>query len=262
MAENIKATPGGQPAPAGQPEAACWPASGSCAECGAVFSDPAKKLAFGYQAASAPCACHDICVEDVRDISSRSRTLTHCVPCNPDGRAGCRGGFLPDGVPAIVSYRVLCAEESLPSTCDRVGVKVEFEVVLRYGATTLAVVTPIDMFEILWHQFARFPGGVFYPNNTAGQTQFRNELAVIDGSCMTVIFESVTVGTEGNDCMLTINYKLVDKLWKYENLLVSAIKPYAGVGDSVPVTICETFGSGHYIGPCADSGPCGSGAPA
>jgi hypothetical protein len=115
-----------------------------------------------------------------------------------------------------------------------VSVKIEFEVVLRYGATTLAVVTPIDIFEILWHQFARFPSGVFYPYNTAWQTQFRNELAVIDGSCLTVVFESVSVGAEGNDCILTINYKLIDKLWKHENLLVSAIKPYTGPGDTAP----------------------------
>ena len=206
-------------------------------ESSAIFSDPAKRAAFGYEAETVACVCHDICVEDVRDIGVKDRTLFHCVPCNTDGRAGCRGGFLPDGVPTIQSWRVLCADEALsPATgCDRINNEVEFEVVLRYGST-LVVVTPRDTFSIMWHKFARFPSGVFYPNTTAGQNQFRNELALIDGSCKVVIIESVTVATEGNDCVLQIAYKVIDKLWKHENLLVSAIRPYPGVGESENIT--------------------------
>lgn len=223
----------------------------NCGDCGAVFTDPAKRAAFGYEAQAAVCGCHDICVEDVRDIGVEDRTLLYCVPCNTDGRAGCRGGFLPDGIPTIQSWRVLCAGESLsPATgCDRINNVVEFEVVLRYGST-LVVVTPRDTFSILWYQFARFPSGVFYPNSAEGQNQFRNELALIDGSCKVIIIESVTVGTEGNDCVLLITYQVVDKLWKHENLLVTALRPYPGIGESENTTVSETFNLGHGIGPC------------
>lgn len=242
------------------PKCVCGPGlNPNCGECCAIFADTAKRAAFGYQTQSAACECHDICVEDVRDICVKRRTLTHCVPCNPDGRAGCRGGYLPDGVPEVQSWRVLCAEESLsPATnCDRIINEVEFEVVLRYGSGTLAVVTPRDLFDCLWHEFARFPSGEFYSNNTAGLNQFRNELAVIDGSCKVIIIENVGVATEGNDCVLEIEYKVVDKLWKHENLLVSAIKPYVGSNEAGAITVSQEFEQGHKIAPCINSGTCG-----
>jgi hypothetical protein len=226
----------------------------NCGECCTIFTDPAKRTAFGYRAQSAVCECHDICVEDVRDICARTRTLRQVIPCNPDGRAGCRGGFLPDGAPQIQSWRVLCADEQLsPGTgCDRIINNVEFEVVLRYGSGTLAVVTPSDTVSCFWYEFARFPSGVFYPNNTTGLNQFRNELAVIDGSCKVIIIEAVRVVPELNDCVLEIDYQLIDKLWKHENLLVSAIKPYPGVGELGNITVSQEFAQGHDIGSCGD----------
>lgn len=229
----------------------------NCGEVCNVFADSAKRAAFGYGAGSAPWACHDICVEDVRDIAVKNRTLFQCVPCNVDGTAGCRGGFLPDGAPAVQSWRVLCAGESLsPSTgCDRINNEVEFEVVLRYGST-LVVVTPRDSFSIMWHEFAKFPSGVFYPNNATGKNQFRNELALIDGSCQVIIIESVSVAMEGNDCVLKIEYKLIDKLWKQENLLVSAIRPYPGVGESENITVSQEFNASHSIGACLGGSRC------
>ncbi len=229
----------------------------NCGECCAIFTDPARRTAFGYQIDTAACVCHDICVEDVRDICVHERTLTYCIPCNTDGRAGCRGGFLPDGLPTVQSWRVFCADENLsPATgCDRIINNVEFEVVLRFGST-LVVVTPKDTITCFFNEFARFPSGTFYTNNTAGLNQFRNELAQIDGSCKVIIIENVRVGTNGNDCLLFIDYKIIDKLWKHENLLVSAIKPYIGPGEIDNITVSQEFGQGHLIGPCTDSGPC------
>lgn len=229
----------------------------NCAESCAVFTDPAKRAAFGYEAESAACECHDICVEDVRDIAAKDRTLFQCVPCNVDGRAGCRGGFLPDGVPVVQSWRVMCAEESLsPSTgCDRINNEIEFEVVLRYGGT-LVVVTPRDNFSIMWHEFAKFPSGTFYPNTYEGKNQFRSELTLIDGSCKVIIVESVSVATEGNDCVLQIEYKVIDKLWKHENLLVSAIKPYPAVGNTENITVSQEFNAGHSVGACLGESRC------
>ncbi len=231
----------------------------NCGECCSLFTNNGLRTAFGYQIESAACVCHDICVEDVRDICVESRTLRQCIPCNPNGTAGCRGGFLPDGAPTVQSWRVLCAEERLsPATgCDRIINELEFEVVLRYGSSnTLAVVTPRDTFECFWYEFARFPTGVFYPNSTAGLNQFRNELSVIDGSCKVIIIDTVRVVTAGNDCILEILYRVVDKLWKHENLLVSALKPYATTGEAENVTVSQAFAQGHGITACANSGPC------
>jgi hypothetical protein len=222
----------------------------NCGECCAIFSNEQRRAAFGYELERIECECHDICVEDVRDICVQTRTVTQTVPCNPDGSAGCRGGFLPDGVPAIQSFRVLCAEERLsPATgCDRIINEVEFEVVLRYGTGTLAVVTPRDTFDCRFFEFARFPSGERFPNTTAGLNQFRNELALIDGSCKVIIIENVSVVTEGNNCVLRITYRAIDKLWKHENLLVSALKPY-----EQNITVKQEFGQGHGVGPCTNN---------
>jgi hypothetical protein len=229
----------------------------NCGECCAVFTDTDKREAFGYQLAAAACVCHDICVEDVKDICVKRKTLRYCIPCNADGRPGCRGGFTPDETPEIESYRVKCADENLsPETgCDRIINNIEFEVVLKYddGLTqTRVIVTPKDRLRCLWHHFAKFPSGDFYTNDRAGRREFREELKQIDGSCKVIIIENVYFDTIGNDCLLIIEYKVIDKLWKHENLLVSAIKPY---GDNI--TVSEEFDAGHKVGRCEGSGPCG-----
>ena len=64
-------------------------------------------------------------------------------------------------------------------------------------------------------------------NTQQGLNQWRDELALIDGSCKVIIFEDVRIVAEGNDCVLVIDYKVIDKLWKNENLLVSAL-PLSG----------------------------------
>jgi|GEM_PF-766869 len=222
----------------------CTDCANNCSECNTIFTNAAKRAAFGYQTETATCECHDICVKE--------NTKTQVIPCRMDGRAGCRGGFLPDGPPAVRSWRVLCAEECL-NTSDCLGVfnEVEFEVVLDY-AGTLVILTPKDEFECRFNDFARFPSGVRYTNDQAGRNAFLNEISQIDGSCKVIIIKSVTVRqVEGsNDCELVIVYKVIDKLWKHENLLVSALKPYVGPGETVNLTVKQEFGQGHKIGPC------------
>lgn len=200
----------------------------NCGECCSLFTNAERRAAFGYQLETAACECHDICVEDVRDICVKNRTLTTTIPCSADGMAGCRGGFTPDAPPTVQSWRVMCAEERLsPETgCDRIVNEVEFQVVLQYGST-LVVVTPKDTFNCFFYQFARFPSGVFFPRTDEGLEDFRDELAMIDGSCKVIVIRNVTVSVSGDDCLLVISYTVIDKLWKHENLLVSAIKPYA-----------------------------------
>ncbi|MGB7604114.1 MAG: hypothetical protein WBL93_01425 [Lutisporaceae bacterium] len=235
----------------------------NCAECCAIFTNTATRAAFGYQLEAAACECHDICVEDVRDICVKRRTLRHIIPCRAGVSAGCRGGALPDvdpgDLPVPQSWRVLCARECLnPPTCDRIINEVEFEVRIRYGTNTFGVITPRDTFDCRFNEFARFPSAVFYPNNAQGFNQWRNELSLIDGSCKVVIIEDVSVESEDNNCVLVIDYKVIDKLWKRENLLVSALRPYQGNGENsiTNVTVDEIFEQGHRIGPCSN-GLCG-----
>ncbi|MDD2495828.1 MAG: hypothetical protein PHE29_11625, partial [Tissierellia bacterium] len=75
-------------------------------------------------------------------------------------------------------------------------------------------------------------------------------LAQIDGSCKVIILEDVYTDTDGNDCFVIIEYKVIDKLWKHENLLVSAIKPYALPGENFNFTIKQEFAQGHKLGAC------------
>ncbi|NLC37806.1 MAG: hypothetical protein GX779_00895 [Clostridia bacterium] len=229
----------------------------NCSECCSIFTDPTRRERFGYQLQEAACECHDICVQDVRDICVSRRTKTQVIPCRPDGIAGCRGGRLPAlpsdfQLPTVRNFRVLCAEECLsPGTnCDRIINEIEFEIVISYGDSCFGVVTPRDSFECFFHEFARFPSGDRFPNTQQGLNQWRDELALIDGSCKVIIFEDVRIVAEGNDCVLVIDYKVIDKLWKNENLLVSALRPYPE-----NVTVDQKFAQGHEIGPCP-GGPC------
>ncbi len=235
-----------------QQTSVCNDPSGNCSECCTIFTD-ARRTVFGYQAESVTCECHDICIEDVRDVCVKERTLRQVIPCTANGREGCRDGLLPDVPPEIQSLRVLCAEESLSPTtqCDHIINEVEFEVVLQFD-NVLVVVTPRDEFACMFYEFARFPGGVFYSNDSAGEglNQFRNELAQIDGSCKVIIIEDVSVEKIGNVCYLVIEYKVIDKLWKHENLLVSAIKPYELPGEGFNYTIKQAFEKGHKLGIC------------
>lgn len=214
-----------------------------------IFKEQVKSAAFGYELDNNSIGIHDICVQDVRDICRQSRTIRQTVPCRPDGNGGCRGGFLPDGPPVVESARVLCAEERLsPDTgCDRIINEVGFEVVLRYNENNRVVITPRDVFECFWFEFARFPSGVFFPNTPEGLEEFREELARIDGSCKVIIIDDVRVEVQGNNCVLVIEYRAVDKLWKHENLIVLALKPF---GDNI--TVKQEFGQGHNIGPCVN----------
>ncbi|MDD3751994.1 MAG: hypothetical protein PHU60_08115, partial [Tissierellia bacterium] len=221
----------------------------NCSECCAIFANDTLRAAFGYQIEETECVCHDICVQDVRDICVELREFREIIPCNVNGGSGCRGGFSPDGLPTVGSFRVDCAEECLnPPTCDRITNEVKFQVILDYDGTK-AIMTFSDEFECFWFEFAKFPSGVFYPNDPLGQglADFREELALIDGSCKVIIFDRVeVVALPNGNCQLEIDYKVIDKLWKEENLLVSAIKPYGEDN----ITVKQEFMQGHQIGPC------------
>ncbi|MDO5559871.1 MAG: hypothetical protein Q4F95_09780, partial [Oscillospiraceae bacterium] len=232
--------------------------SRNCDECNL---SAVNRQRFGY---SSPlvCACHDIVVDDVRAVAVTTKTIYDCVPCRADiTNTGCRGGFLPDGLPSVVNARVSCASEFITPNdqCNSIKNKVEFEVVLSYQSQshgcppTLVVIKPRDEFVIPYNDFYRFPSG----NRYLTQRAFREDLKVIDGSSKVIFINSVDViPAAGSNCQLRIVYRVIDKLWKKENLLVSAIKPYTPAANQEEnITLTETFNADHSVGQCTAS-PC------
>lgn len=214
-----------------------------------IFNGSEAKAAAEAQANGFRLGVHDICAKDVRDICIAERTIQQVIPCGTNGGNGCRGGFSPDGPPVVESYRLLCAEERLsPETgCDRIINSVEFQVVLRYNENSRVVITPSDEFPCFWYDFFRFPSGDYYSNCPEGLEEFRNELALIDGSCKVVEIIDVRVEVQGDDCILIIEYEVADKLWKHENLIVLAVKPF---GENI--TVSNKFCQGHDMA-CTDN---------
>lgn len=233
------------------------PFSKNCKECCLIFTNGRLRDKFGYQlsAEEVLCECHDICVQDVKLICVKERTVT--IPIGGlDTVDGCRGGHQITGTPSLEDCRVFCAEECLETTganrCLVVHNEVGLEVILRISASPrdiLLVHRVIDRFDCNFTQFFRFPSGEGFPNNDAGRAAFRDEIKFIDGSCKTIIIEDCDIKNTCNP-RVEIKLKVIDKLWKHENLLVSALMPYPE-----NITIKQEFNSLHEIGPCLD-GPC------
>ena len=224
----------------------------NCEECCQVVESLCEQ--FGYQE-DVSCECHDICVQDVKLICVKHRTITIFIP-GLDGSVGCRGEFQITGVPELHSYRIFCAEESLrtegPERCLVVDNKVGVEITLKIQAEPQDIILvhkAIDTFSCHFYEFYTFPEGAGFSNDKYGAKAFKEEIRFIDGSCKTVIFEEPP-RIENTDCpRVVIELKVIDKLWKHENLLVSAIKPYPQ-----NITVKEEFNNLHQIGPCID--PC------
>ncbi len=228
----------------------------NCSECSGIVNDCDLRAAFGYNSRRTASQCHDIIAQDVRDIGVTDRTLFQCIP---NGMAGCRGGFVPSQCvePEIESVRVMCSDESLSAGtgCDRIKNEIGFEVVLRYGST-FVVVTPRDSFCMMWHDFVRFPSGRCYKKCPEDKNRFIDELAQIDGSSKVILIKCAKIVRDCNDCAIKIDYTVVNKLWKYESLLVSAIKPYTGNGEFDSITVTNEFESSHNINSCFEDPYC------
>ncbi|MGW8114607.1 hypothetical protein ACVS9P_05385 [Caproicibacterium sp. NSD3] len=46
---------------------------------------------------------------------------------------------------------------------------------------------------------------------------------------------------------MRIDYQVLDKLWKLEDLIILAVKPI-----SASNTVCDQFNQGHQIGSCSN----------
>lgn len=224
-----------------------------CGLCCSVFTNPTLRERFGYQEEVAECRCHDICVEDVKLICVERRSIT--IPIGGlNGLVGCRGGRTITGVPEIDNVRIFCAEEELvqtgPNACRQVNNEVGVEVVLAIQVPApqnfvYVVHRHIESFTCTFDEFRTFPGG-----SQLTAEQFEEAIRFIDGSCKTVIIEDFRLVTDDNCPRVEVDLKVIDKLWKHENLLVTAIQPYPEEN----VTVKQEFNDLHRIGPCDD--PC------
>lgn len=218
----------------------------NCAECCAIFLNPELRERFGYQEEEAECRCHDICVEDVRLICVEELTHTVRIPGVDGMSATCRGGRVITQVPfAIDSVTVRCAQEILRPECDGVDNEIGLEIVLSFavnGVQTFLVIN--TTVEFTCFQFWTFPGGELREGD-----DLRQELRFIDGSCKVIVIEDTRILND--TCpRVEIDLKVIDKLWKHENLLVSAIKPYPDEN----ITVSQVFDR-NFIGPCVGP-PC------
>lgn len=223
----------------------CTDPQGNCAECCAIFTDPEVRGLFGYQEMAAECLCHDICVEDVRLICVEERTHTIRIPGVNGANTSCRGGRVITQLPFTVdSVTVTCAEETLAATCDAVENEVGLQVVLSYfvnGVETFLVLN--SSVDFTCTQFYTFPDGELREGES-----LREELRLIDGSCKVIIIEDTRIINTACP-RVEVDLKVIDKLWKHENLLVSALKPYPE-----NITVSQVF-ERNLIGPCVGP-PC------
>ncbi|MBE0465632.1 MAG: hypothetical protein IBX71_00150 [Candidatus Desulforudis sp.] len=225
----------------------------NCAECCAIFTDEELREAFGYQEEVATCQCHDICVPDVKLICVEE--LTHETPIpGIDSVVGCRGGRNITGLLTLESCRVFCAQETLVQTgdmaCLQVDNEVGIEVILSVevnGETVFLVIRDTIEFECEFTEFHEFPSGDSFQDTPEDRAAFMDIIKFIDGSCKTIIIESCEVENTENP-RVVVELKVIDKLWKHENLLVSAIRPYPD-----NITVKQVFNALHEIQPCSNN---------
>ncbi len=186
-------------------------------------------------------ALHDICVQDVKYICTQPINFDLRIPLSGDDHLSCRGEETEPFTPNVdCDVIVFCAEEKLKSNCMGVDIKVGFQIILKpkqgYHCPTQVI-----------NEYKNFDCTKFYPFPT-GQPiwgdNLKRALRTIDGSCI------VVQGLECNisDGKVYVHGALIDKLWKYENLIVEAETKYPE-----SVTVCQEFPDPHKIGQCTTS---------
>ena len=104
----------------------------NCSECCSIFTDPTRRERFGYQLQEAACECHDICVQDVRDICV-SENKTQVIPAGltalPDaGEEGCRLCPQTSSFPPCATSESCVQRMPEPGTnCDRMSMKLNLK---------------------------------------------------------------------------------------------------------------------------------------
>ena len=212
---------------------------------------------FGITCPPAPvlsATCHDICVEDVRLIGLAGGTceFTQCFNFPPIGPCRLGAGVTLPIIDTTVPLRVfvVCAQEVLGANCQVINVEIQL-LILAATINSGNVLIPVNI-NVAFDTFFRFPDC----STVVTGNDLQNALTEIDGSCIVITLRAVAVavGTNGT-VQITLEGKIIDKLWKHENLWISAIQPY-GLNDAqrnqgfVSFTVPDVFNNTHTIGAC------------
>jgi len=221
--------------------APCDP-NGICNECCNLFGT----FAANYGILNTPvnptpnCVCHDICVEEVTMICAQpiNRAVSY-PPFGPCRLGGVNLPVLPNN--ATCNVFVSCAQEALNAGCQSITITVGLYIVCG------TVVVP-TCFTVTCDTFFDFPSGV-----AVSGSDLQQRLREIDGSCIVI---QLNARTNATGDQIQITGKIIDKLWKHENLWVTGIRPYdLSPGDRtangfISLTIKEEFDPPHAIPAC------------
>jgi len=199
------------------------------------------------------CECHDICVEEVVLIGN-SGEFTKCIAYPPVGgcRVKCNGGFTFPALTVGQHFQVVvwCADEVIDAGCNSITVSIGLVLIGPCSPGQNPVVLPLPNFTVPFPsvKFFRFP-----ECTQLGPDELSDELTRIDGSCIVAQFNAVATSPN----QITITGKVIDKLWRTENLWVEGIRPFELNDNAVAngfssFTVKGVFNSSHQIGPCVD----------
>lgn len=231
---------------------------GACNDCLAIFEDPICANNFGLTCdpVNTPtCTCHDICVEEVRLIGTTEGNceFVQCFNYPPIGPCRLGANIVLPIIDLNTPFKifVVCAEEVLGTDCQVINVKVRILILAATMTNGIpgSILLPLDI-DASFDTFYRFPDCA----EPVTGNDLQDALTEIDGSCL-VIQLKAEAGIVGNVTQIVVRGKIIDKLWKHENLWVTGIRPYdltdAQKNDGfVSFTVEDVFKEGHKIGNC------------
>jgi hypothetical protein len=227
-----------------------------CDECLDILKNPKCAAAFGLDFSPThpvpPCTCHDICVEEVRLIGTISgeRGFNHCFNFPPIGPCRLGAGVtLPEiDTRKRLKVFVVSAQESLDGNCQAINVKIRI-LILATTTTCNNILLPLDI-DVCFDTFFRFPEC----EGPVTCDELQNALAEIDGSCLVIQLKAHAACVCGTT-KISLSGKIIDKLWKNENLWITGIRPYELSEEQkregfVSFTVHDVFNNAHKMGDC------------
>lgn len=228
-----------------------------CNSCLSIFNNcgPAFGTTTPPVSKTPTCDCHDICVEEVVLIGN-SGEITKCIAYPPVGscRVKCNGTFNFPTLTVGEHCQVIlwCADEQIDEGCASITVSIGLVIICGpCDSSQRPIILPLPNFTV------PFPASRFrrFPDCTTPVTtqQLKDELTRIDGSCIIAQFNAIVT----NPHQITITGKVIDKLWRTENLWVEGIRPFELNDQAVAngfssFTVKGSFDSSHQIGTCID----------
>lgn len=227
-------------------------ANSPCNECCAILTSPECRNHLGLNNLPVNpipnCECHDVCVQEVTMISATEVHQT--LPYPPIGL--CRLGpdiTLPPLVPNQVGFVFAsCAGETLgPNCCSAINTIHLLIVLTAVGNSVVAVPLTLNLTLSNFYDFPTCAGPL-------DCTTVARRMREIDGSCKIIQLRAIVNATA--DAIL-VDGKVIDKLWKHQNLWFVGIRPYDLTDDQrtnqgfVSITVDSAFTNlNHAINPC------------